>query len=86
MNTKEIEYKIKLAQLEKLQGTLVSKEHVKKQFILYNSILWNFIDMAIINIASTLATENDVQFDKCVNLLREKLYQIKETMGGTNIG
>lgn len=82
MDTKEIEYKIKLAQLEKLQGVLVSREHVKKQFAFYNSLLWNAIDGAIISIASTLASEYDVPFERCVNLLREKIYQVKETLGG----
>lgn len=79
---KDIELKIKLAQLDKLKGQLVSKDTVRKQFVLYNSLLWNMIDNAIINIATILSSKAGVNFEYCVNLLRDKLYQIKDSIEG----
>ncbi len=76
--TKEIEYKIKLAQLEKLNSVLVKKEEVAKQFATFYNLLWSSIDEIIINIANGLSQQYGLPFEIVVNNIREKFYDLKQ--------
>ncbi len=75
---KEIEYKIKLAQLEKLNSILVKKEEVAKQFATFYNLLWTSIDELIINIANSLSQQYNLPFEKIVDEIRRKFYDLKK--------